>query len=91
MPKRLHARPAHDDDEARQVRQLARSRHAPADWVFQAQMIVRSWAGTRTTTIAGERRCNAQTVRERIQAWNARGLEGLGLRAGGGRKPRLGR
>lgn len=89
MPKLLHARPAHDENEARQVRQLAGSRHAPADWVIHAKMILRSWEGARTTTIATELQCHPQTVRERIRAWNARGLEGLGLRPGGGRKPRL--
>lgn len=52
-------------------------------------MIVRSWEGARTTTIAAALGCNPQTVRERIQAWNAHGLEGLGMRPGGGRKPRL--
>jgi transposase len=89
MPKLLYARPAQDDHEAQHVRTLAGSRHAPADWIVHAKMILRSWAGARTTTIATELRCNAQTVRERIQAWNARGLDGLGMRAGGGRKPRL--
>jgi transposase len=52
-------------------------------------MVLRSWAGARTTTIAAALRCTPQTVRERIQAWNERGLEGLGMRPGGGRKPRL--
>jgi transposase len=89
MPKLLHARTAQNDEEARQVHKLADSRHAPADWIFHAQMIVRSWAGARTTTIAAELGCHAQTVRERIQAWNTHGLEGLGMRPGGGRKPRL--
>jgi transposase len=89
MPKLLCARPAQDEDEARQVRKLAGSRHAPADWIVHATMIVRSWAGARTTTIAAELHCHPQTVRERIQAWNAAGLEGLGMRPGGGRKPRL--
>lgn len=89
MPKLLHARPAQGDEEARQVHKLADSRHAPADRIFHAKMILRSWAGARTTAIAAELHCNAQTVRERIQAWNARGLEGLGIRPGGGRKPRL--
>jgi transposase len=89
MPKLLYARAAQDDEEARQVRKLADSRHAPADWIGHAKMIVRSWAGARTTTIAAERHCHPQTVRERIRAWNAHGLEGLGMRPGGGRKPRL--
>jgi transposase len=89
MPKLLQARPALDAREARQVHKLATSTHAPADWIFHAKMILRSWEGARTTTIAAELRCHAQTVRERMQAFNERGLEGLGMRPGGGRKPRL--
>jgi transposase len=89
MPKLLHARAAQNDEEARQVRKLADSRHAPAAWIFHAKMIVRSWEGVRTTTIAAELGCHAQTVRERIQAWNTHGLEGWGVRPGGGRTPRL--
>jgi transposase len=89
MPKRLQARPAVDAREARQVHKLATSTHAPADWIFHAKMIQRSWEGARPTAIAAELRCHAQTVRERIQAFNERGLEGLGMRPGGGRKPRL--
>jgi transposase len=89
MPKLLQARPALDAREAHQVRKLATSIHAPADWIFHAKMILRSWDGARTTAIAAELRCNPQTVRERIQAFNERGLQGLGMRPGGGRKPRL--
>ena len=89
MPKLLQARPALDATEARQVRKLAHSAHAPADWIAHAKMIVRSWDGARTRTIAAELGCNPQTVRERFHAFNERGLEGLGMRPGGGRKPRL--
>jgi transposase len=89
MPKLLHARPALEGREAHQVRKLATSTHAPADWIFHAKLIVRSWEGARTATIATELRCHVQTVRERIQAFNERSLDGLGLRPGGGRKPRL--
>jgi len=52
-------------------------------------MIVRSWEGLRTTAIAAEVGCHPQTVRERIARFNAEGLNGLGDRAGAGRKPRL--
>ncbi|HSK84086.1 MAG TPA: hypothetical protein VK902_11910 [Rubrobacter sp.] len=45
MPKVLYARPPGDPDEARQVRKLANSRHAPGDWILRARMIVRSWSG----------------------------------------------
>jgi transposase len=89
MPKLLHARPAQDASEARQLRKLARSRHGPADWIRRARMIVRSWDGARTTAIARELGCHPQTVRERLVRFNAEGLEGLGDRPGAGRKPRL--
>src|SRR5258707_1978531 len=89
MPKRLQARPALDPREAHQVQKLATSTHAPADWIAHAKMIVRCWDGARTRTIAAELGCHPQTVRERFHAFNERGLEGLGMRPGGGRKPRL--
>ena len=63
--------------------------HAPVDWVWHAKMIARSWEGARTSTIAAEVGSHTQTVRERIQAFNARGLDGLGIKPGGGRRPRL--
>ena len=89
MPKLLQARAAQDAAEERQVRKLAASRHAPADWRQRARMIVRSWEGCRTTAIAAELGCHPQTVRERLIRFNAEGLDGLGDRAGAGRKPRL--
>jgi transposase len=89
MPKLLTARPPRDADEERQMRRLARSQHAPADWVLHARMIVRSWDGLRTGAIAEELGCHPQTVRERFHACNARGLDGLGMQPGSGRKPRL--
>ena len=89
MPKLLYARPAHDATEARQVRKLATSRHAPADWLQRARMIVRSWDGLRAPAIAAELHCHPQTVRERITRFNTAGLDGLGDRPGTGRKPRL--
>jgi transposase len=89
MPTLLYARAPRDEREERQVRKLAHSAHAPADWVVHAQMIARSWDGWRTSTIAVELGCHMQTVRERLQAFNERGLDGLGLKPGGGRKPRI--
>ncbi len=89
MPKLLSARPAKDAEEEGQVRKLASSRHAPGDWIRRAQMIVRSWEGQRTATIAAELGCHPQTVRERFHRFNAEGLDGLGDRPGAGRKPRL--
>src|SRR5258707_9474861 len=89
MPKHLAARPALDETEARQVRTLAQSAHAPADWIFHAKLVVRSWDGQRTRHIAEELGCTPQTVRERLQAFNERALDGLELQPGSVRKPRL--
>jgi transposase len=89
MPKLLSARPPAAAVEERQVRRLASSTHAPADWVFHAKMIVASWEGQRTRAIAAALGCHPQTVRERFHAFNTRGLDGLGMKPGGGRKPRL--
>ncbi len=54
MPKRVQARAAKDEQEERQVRKLARSHHAPADWKFHAQMVIGSWAGKTPNEIATE-------------------------------------
>lgn len=89
MPRLLFARPPQDVVEERTLCKLSTSRHAPADWIQRAQMIVRSWAGVRTTVIARELGVHPQTVRERLQRFNAEGLEGLADRPGAGRKPRL--
>lgn len=89
MPKHLAARLPLDAGEEAQVRRLARSLHAPADWVLHARMIARSWDGLRTAAIAEELACHAQTVRERLHAFNERGLDGLGMKPGSGRRPRL--
>ena len=89
MPKHLAARPALNETEARQVRKLAQSAHAPADWIFHAKLVVRSWQGERTRPIAEALGCNPQTVRERLHAFNDRGIDGLGMKPGSGRKPRL--
>jgi transposase len=89
MPKLLQARPALDAREARQGQQLATSTQAPADGSAPAKRMVRRWDGARTRTIAAELGCHPQTVRARFPACNERGLEGLGMRPGGGGKPRL--
>jgi transposase len=89
MPKLLFARPPLDDQEERQMRKLAGSRHAPGDWILRAKVLVSSWERKRTTTIARDLGCHPQTVRERIIRFNAEGLDGLGDRPGAGRKPRL--
>jgi transposase len=89
MPTLLYARPPLDALEERHVRKLAHSTHAPADWVVHAKMIVHSWDGWRTSAIAPALGCHMQTVRERVHAFNARGVDGLGIKPGGGRKPRI--
>jgi transposase len=89
MPKHLTARPPLDLLEERHVRKLTRSAHAPADWILHAQLVARSWDGVRTRQIAAELGCNPQSVRERLQAFNERGIDGLGRKPGSGRKPRL--
>jgi transposase len=75
--------------EEQKVRKLANSRHAPGDWIMRARMIVCSWDGLRTTQIAQELGCHPQTVRERFHRFDEEGLDGLGDRAGSGRKPRI--
>ncbi len=89
MPKHLTARPPLDTNEERQVRKLAHSAHVPADWIVHAKLVARSWDGLRTRQIAAELHCHPQTVRERLHAFNDRGLDGLGMKPGSGRQPRL--
>jgi transposase len=89
MPRYLSTRPPADLGEAHHVCQLAQSRHAPADWITHAKMVARSWEGQRVRQIAQALGCHPQTVRDRLQAFNERGLEGLGMKPGSGRKPRL--
>jgi transposase len=89
MPKLVLARPPATAREEQHIRKLAQSRHAPADWIVRARMILRSWAGLRTSAIATELQCHPQTVRERIARFNVEGLDGLGDRPGVGRKRRL--
>jgi Homeodomain-like domain len=80
MPKLLHARPPADTEEERKIGKLAGSRHAPADWAMRARMILLSWGGARTSTIAAQLGCHMQTVRERLARFNTEGLDGLGDR-----------
>ncbi len=89
MPKLVQARPAQDAREECQIRKLAVSRHASADWIRRAQMVAGSWDGHRTMAIAAGLRCHPQTVRERLARFNVEGLDGLGDRPGAGRNPRL--
>src|SRR5216683_1989606 len=89
MPKHIQARTAQDEREERQVRKLAGSHHAPADWKLHAQMVVQSWAGKNPKEIAAGLDCHPQTVRLHLNRFNAQGIGGLGMREGVGRKPRL--
>jgi transposase len=89
MPKLLHARAPQNAAEEQKVRKLANSRHAPGDWIMRARMIARSWDGLRTRAIAQELGCHPQTVRERFHRFNEKGFDGLGDRAGAGRKRRI--
>jgi transposase len=89
VPKHVKARTAQDEREERTVRKLARSHHAPADWKFHAQMVIESWADKTPNVIAAELDCHPQTVRIHLARFNEQGIEGLGMRPGAGRKPRL--
>jgi transposase len=89
MPKILRTRAALDEKEERCVRQLAVSRHGPADWIFHAKIIVSSWDGKRVETIATELSCSSQTVRRRLHRFETEGIEGLGDRPRSGRPRRL--
>jgi transposase len=89
MPPLLHARPPADLDEQRTVRRLAASRHAPADWILRARIVVRSWDGQRASQIAQGLGCHPKTVRQWLHRFNAQGVEGLGDRPRPGRPRRL--
>src|SRR5215207_3247207 len=89
MPKLLQARAPRDDAEQRAIQKLASSRHAPGDWIGRAKMIALSWDGWRTTAMTAKLGCHPQTVRERIERFNAEGIDALGDRRGAGRKPSL--
>jgi len=89
MLKYVKAQPSQDEGEERTVRKLAQSYHAPADWKFYAQMVVESWAGKTPNEIASKLNCHPQTVRIHLARFNMQGVDGLGMRAGSGRKPRL--
>src|SRR6266699_951248 len=85
MPKMLRVREPQDEQEEKQVRKLAGSRHGPADWILHACMVARSWDGERVEAIAKELQCNPQTVRRRLHRFDALGIEGLGERPKSGR------
>ncbi|WP_242676356.1 helix-turn-helix domain-containing protein [Streptosporangium minutum] len=67
-----------DAEGERKIRKPAGARHAPAGWIMRAQMILFSREGLRTSAIAAEPGCHMQTVRERIERFNAEGLPRTG-------------
>lgn len=89
MPKIQQARQPLDEQEERQVRRLASSRHGPFDWVLRARIVTRSWDGERVHAITSHLCCSAQTVRRALHRFNEEGFEGLGDRPRPGRKARL--
>jgi len=52
-------------------------------------MVVESWTGKTPNEIASELACHPHTVRLHLTRFNEQGIEGLGMRTGSGRKPRL--
>jgi transposase len=89
VPKFLRARPPLDDGESRKIRGLAGARHAPADWIKRARIIVLSWDGLAVPAIAARAGCHENTVRRWLHRFNAAGIDGLGDRPGAGRKRRI--
>lgn len=89
MPKILRARAAQDEKEERWVRKLAAGRHGPADWIFHARIVVRSWDGGQVEAIAKDLDCSPQTVRRRLHRFETEGITGLGDRERSGRPRRL--
>ncbi|GHO60477.1 hypothetical protein KSB_89520 [Ktedonobacter robiniae] len=73
---------AQDEGEERQVRKLAASHHAPADWKFYAKMVVESWAGKTPQEIATTLSCHPRTVRIHLTRFTVEGVNGLGMREG---------
>jgi transposase len=89
VPKFLRARPAQDDGEDRKIRRLAGARHAPADWIERARIVVLSWDGLGVAEIAARIGCHENKVRRWLHRFNAAGIDGLGDRPGAGRKRRI--
>ena len=89
MPRYLRARVPLDDSEVRKIRRLAGARHAPADWIERARIIMLSWDGLDVAAIAAEVGCHENTVRRWLHRFNAAGIDGLGNRPGCGRKRRI--
>ncbi|MEU1815928.1 helix-turn-helix domain-containing protein [Streptomyces roseifaciens] len=78
VPKLLSARPASDVVEEGKVRRPAGARHAPADWILRARIIVLGWEAHRVLARATRLGCHHKTVRKWRHRFNAQGLDGLG-------------
>jgi len=89
VPKFLRARPPLDDGESKKIRRLAYARHAPADWIERARILMLSWDGLEVAAIAAEVGRHENTVRRWLHRFNAAGIDGLGDRPGAGRKRRI--
>jgi transposase len=89
LPKILRARPPRDDGEEQKIRKLAGARHAPADWMERARIIMLSWDGLGVPAIAGQLGCHPKKVRRWLHRFNADGIDGLGDRPGAGRRRRI--
>src|ERR1700730_8983752 len=53
------------------------------------RLVVESWAGKTPREIAITLSCHPRTVRIHLNRFNAQGINGLGMREGAGRRPRL--
>jgi len=78
-PAETATRPhATDVEEEQKIRKLARSRHAPGDWIARACIVFFSWESLSIAKIAEKLGCYPQTVRRRLHRFNTEGIDGLG-------------
>ncbi|KJE23305.1 transposase [Frankia torreyi] len=77
MPTFLSARLPGDPAEEQKICQLAGARHAPADWILRARIIMASWSGNHVPQIAAAVGCHPKTVRLWLHRFNTDGLDGL--------------
>src|SRR5437588_11625324 len=89
MPKHVKARAPQDKREEGAVRKLARSQHAPADWIWHARMVVESWAGKTPDQIAAELHCHPQTVRVHVARVHQQVIELLRVQRCSGLTPQF--
>ncbi len=89
MPKLIKARDPQDGREEERIRRLARSRLGPRDCIVRARMVALSWDGRRVPDIAAALGCHPQTVRDRLAAFDAAGVDGLRDQPRAGRPRRI--